>query len=324
MRTILIPNKRLCSGTILSLVVGFFVLIQPVASRAGDSFFLLGAGGVKGIYFPVAERLCDLVNRRIRAHGHRCGMAATGGSGENIKGVLDGRFLFAIVQSNTILSDDGMDDMERIGVVATLHPEPIHVAVRKGEGFETIGDLANGIVNIGDVASGTRGLAKELLFAAGVEVPEEHQRFFDPSDQAIRLCQGDVDALIFVSGIRNSSMTEAHLRCDVRLLPVGPELAKTMSDRVPGLEPVTIPAGSYSEQEEPVESLGPVARIIAPVDAPGEIVQLMAKTVSGAYGSANDAHPALRELTEDSTSLLFPGERIHPALLVRPQMRPRK
>ncbi|QBX35133.1 TAXI family TRAP transporter solute-binding subunit [Paracoccus liaowanqingii] len=269
------------------------------AAENMDRFFLLGAGEVKGIYFPIASEICRSINRHSLAHGWRCGIAASSGSKENLQQLEDGTLTFAVIQSNIALSSSSIDGNQPLfKTVASLHSEPVHLLVQARSSISSLDDLGRALINIGDQSSGTRDIALSLLDAAGIKKEDYQLLDYDAGSQAGRLCDGDVDALIWVSGIRNSSTAEAYRRCDVRLLPIPIAIAAKVMQQMPGLLPIVIPADTYLGQTVEVSSFGPVAQVVASANAPEELVALLTRAIVGDLGDVRPSHPALSNLSQ--------------------------
>ncbi|WP_299770862.1 TAXI family TRAP transporter solute-binding subunit [uncultured Tateyamaria sp.] len=299
-------SNNLLFSFVLSLALGGSA-VQAQEQR----FFLFASGSVKGIYFPLAAHICKTINRRALNRGLRCGLVATGGSVDNLKGVVSGDYAFAIVQSNLLRSNGAENEDQPVKVVASLYPEPIHIVVREPSEIMTLSDLDGAIVNFGDEGSGTLSLAEALMKAADLSVPPSHIRRFGASEQTAKICNGSLDALIWVSGLRNSAMSEAFNRCALRLIPLDENVQQAMIRADPSLELMQIPAGTYRTQERPVMTVGPYARIVASENTSNALVGIVTETLLGSLSDVRQIHPTLRELSQTKLKSLFPGEELH-------------
>ncbi|UWR91703.1 TAXI family TRAP transporter solute-binding subunit [Phaeobacter inhibens] len=295
-------------GLALFLSVAF-ATSGPLRAQDADRFFAFGSGGVKGIYFPIAAEICRSVNAHAFAHGYRCGIVATNGTVENYEGLKDGKLTFAIVQSNAMAARSVRPP--DLATIAALHPEPLHVAVRASSEIRFLTDLTHRSVNVGVPQSGTRQIALALIEVAALDIALDRRLALGPNTQAQRLCDGTVDALFWVSGLGNPSMAEAHRRCPVRLLEIPADMVDAIFTRVPGLSPMTIPAGTYRNQEDAVATFGPVARVVTRADTPGDLVRLLADAIAGDYGDIRRTLPALADLSDADLARLVPNEVHH-------------
>jgi TRAP transporter TAXI family solute receptor len=284
-------------------------------SQGTDRFFTFGSGQVKGIYFPLVAEVCRSVNQRTLTHGWRCGISASEGSEANLLGLKRQTLTFGIVQSNLVLATSEEDNSGvAVATVASLIPEPVHILVRESSSILRVDDLEGASINIGEAFSGTRKIAVSLLEAAEIEISEHQLHSYDPGSQARRLCEGDIDVVIWVSGIGNSSMTEAHRHCSVRLLDIPEVLTAQVLADIPGLTTITIPKGTYPNQVASVASFGPIARVVSREDTPEALVDLVYQALTGGI-DRRSAHPLLLNLSDGDLAQFFPSEAVHPAVV---------
>ncbi len=175
--------------------------------------------------------------------------------------------------------------------VASLFPEPVHVVVRDDSPFNSISDLTERRVALGNVASGTRQTALALLAAAGIDV-----RGLGPVDQGNpqsaldKLAAGELDAVIEVVAAPWRQLVMTSEGVALRLLPLDADTVAKMTGTVPGLVALSIPARTYAGQEAPVPTVSATALLVARRDVPdAEVVNtlnlLYAAAASGTAGA---------------------------------------
>ncbi|MDB5656833.1 MAG: immunogenic protein precursor, partial [Tardiphaga sp.] len=82
------------------------------------------------------------------------------------------------------------------------------------------------------------------------------------------------------------------------------------------LKPLTVPAGSYPHQNQPIASLGSWSYILARADLPDEVAYRLARTLHGAEAALAARLPQAGETTAANTVAAAPrGELIHPGVL---------
>src|SRR5215471_7103372 len=60
----------------------------------------LGTGELSGVYYPVGEAICEIVDRNTNKNGMRCSVEGTAGSAYNLDAIRNGDLEFGIVQSD--------------------------------------------------------------------------------------------------------------------------------------------------------------------------------------------------------------------------------
>jgi uncharacterized protein len=63
-------------------------------------FASVGAGETNGIYYPLGDVICGIVNQNLHESGIRCSREMTPGSVYNVEALRDGELEFALVQSD--------------------------------------------------------------------------------------------------------------------------------------------------------------------------------------------------------------------------------
>jgi len=148
---------------------GAVAVLAVAGPAAGERPVVIGAGGVTGLYFPVAGAIADAVEAH-RPEGPAVAVESTGGSMENLVRLRLGELDFALARSD-LLQDaaagsgafTGSEPFEAARAVFALHPEPLTVIARADAGIAGIGDLAGARVNLGPPDTATRRLSERVL-----------------------------------------------------------------------------------------------------------------------------------------------------------------
>ena len=76
-------------------------VVPPATARAGDEVFAsVGTGELNGVYYPVGNAICEIVNPDLSIDGVRCSPETTPGSVYNIHAIESGELGFGIVQAD--------------------------------------------------------------------------------------------------------------------------------------------------------------------------------------------------------------------------------
>lgn len=286
-----------------------------------DQFITVGTGGVTGVYYPTGGAICRLVNKDRKTHGIRCSVESTGGSVYNGRTIRQGELDIGIMQSDVqaeAVSGTGAfkadDPYKGLRSLFSVYSEPLHVMARADSGIVDIASMKGKKVNIGNPGSGTRGLAEMLLRYSGVSSDDfAVATDMQSSEQASALCNGTIDATIWVAGLPNGSAQEATSSCNVRILPLsGPGIDKLLAEN-PAFARATIPGGMYAGNPTDTVSWGPKATVVTSDKLDDDVAYAIVKAIFDNFSDFKKLHPAFGPLTtkkmisEGLTAPLHPG-----------------
>ncbi|MCA8879506.1 MAG: TAXI family TRAP transporter solute-binding subunit [Rhodobacteraceae bacterium] len=296
-------------------------LASAAAAAEADRFVVIGTGGVTGVYFPAGGAICRLVNREIDTLHLRCAVESTGGSVANVDALRDGDISFGVVQSDVqydAVKGTGpfadKDAFDGLRSVFSLHAEPFTVVARADAGIATFDDLKGKRVNIGNPGSGQRSTMEVVMAAKGWAVSDLGEVSELPAaDQATALCDGTIDAMVYVVGHPSGAVQSATADCDSVLVPVeGPEIAKLIADH-PYYREAVIPGGTYRGNDADVATFGVGAALLTTESEDDETVYQLVRTVFENFDEFRKLHPALAHLDKNEmvsaalTAPLHPG-----------------
>ena len=143
-----VPLLQRIAFTLLAML-GIAAAMLPLSARGGqETFASIGTGELNGIYYPVGNAICQIVNRDLRTYGVRCSPEATPGSVYNIEALRTGELELGIVQSDVqFAAHDGEDrwnDRAFRGLrsVLSLYPELVTVIARSDSYIRDLAGLA--------------------------------------------------------------------------------------------------------------------------------------------------------------------------------------
>mgnify|MGYP001040259084 FL=1 len=291
------------------------------ASAQGVNFITIGTGGVTGVYYPTGGAICRLVNKDRKEHGIRCSVESTGGSVYNTRTIRQGELDFGVVQSDVqaaALAGTGAFENDgaypELRALFSVHPEPVHVMARADSGITDVESMKGMKVNIANPGSGTRVLAETLLRYSGIETSDfALAAELKSSEQSAALCDGKIDATIWVAGLPNGSSQEATSTCDVNIIPLaGPAIDQLLAENS-AYAAATIPGGMYPGNPDDVPSWGPKATFVTSAETPDHVVYAVVAGVFNNFSDFKRLHPAFGRLVEDEmivdglTADLHPG-----------------
>ncbi len=295
--------KKFAVGALLAATV---VGSSTAGFAQEQQFISIGTGGVTGVYYPTGGAICRLVNRNRDEHGIRCSTESTGGSVYNLNTIRSGELDFGIVQSDwqyhayngtSTFEDAGPN--EDLRAVFSVHPEPFTLVVHPDSGIESFMDLQGKRVNVGNPGSGQRATMEVLMEELGWTMDD----FSVASELAAAqmpgaLCDGRIDAYVYVVGHPSANITEAASTCGAQLVNVQNEAVDALVSENPYYRVATIPGGMYPENPDDVTTWGVGATFVSSATVPEDVVYTVVKAVFDNFDDFKELHPAFQALKE--------------------------
>ncbi|MSU89094.1 TAXI family TRAP transporter solute-binding subunit [Rhodobacteraceae bacterium 2CG4] len=306
--------------TLLAAVAAATMLAGGPALAQEQTFISIGTGGVTGVYYPTGGAICRLVNRERKEHGIRCAVESTGGSVYNINTIKAGELEFGVAQSDwqyhayNGTSQFADNPFPGIRAMFSVHPEPFTLLVRADSGITSFEELKGRRVNVGNPGSGQRATMEVVMDAFGLTMDDfSLATEYKGSEMAQQLCDNNIDAMIYTIGHPAAAIEEATTTCNVDLIDVvGEPIDKLVSENS-YYRVATIPAGTYTGQDEDNTTFGVGATFVSSEDVPEEVAYVVAKAVMENLDDFRNLHPAFanlkaEEMVQDGLSApLHPG-----------------
>ncbi|MFG6159961.1 TAXI family TRAP transporter solute-binding subunit [Halomonas sp. 1390] len=294
------------STRLLAALLGGLLLSGPVAAQDEEPLVIATASPA-GVYHVVGRALCRTLDIPCQAQ-------PTDGSSANLRGLRRGDLTLALAQSDLHLyaalgtegfQKDGADDALRS--VFSLHNEPFTLVVRRDAGIHRLEDITGHAVNIGNPGSGQRGTMLRLMDAEGWSRSDFRSVHHLPADQqAMELCHGNIDAMVYTVGHPNASVAKAIRLCDAMLVDVEGDVIDLLVAAYPYFTRAWIPADLYGPDQPAVQTFGVKATLVASEATDPELVYRLVAAVFDDFERFKASHPALGALT--------PEEMIHDGL----------
>ena len=206
----------------------------------------------------------------------------------------------------------------RLKILAAMYSSPGMFVVRADSPYKTIRDLVGKSVAFGAKGSGLPVMSRFMLDGLGLKQDEDFQSLYldHAGDGPAMVLDGRVAAL-WGAGIGWPGFTTlAGSPGGARFIaPDADEIARIKAKHA-FLKPMTIPAGSYPNQNTPVESLGSWSFILARADLPDGVAYRLARTLHGAEVTFCKKLAQACETTAANTVAAAPNvELIHPGVM---------
>lgn len=289
------------------------------AASAQQQFVSIGTGGITGVYYPAGGAICRMVNKDRKEHGIRCSAESTGGSVYNVDALQAGELEFGVAQSDVQFNaHTGKEQwngkpFEGLRSVFAVHAEPVTIVARKDAGIRNITDLKGTRVNIGNPGSGTYATWEVIESALGWQRSDLAMAGdLKSAETRQALCDNQIDAYYWLVGHPSALTQETLMSCDSNLVNAqAPEIDRLVEEN-PYYRKATIPAGTYSGQDEDIDTFGVGATFVTSADVPEEVVYIVVKAVFDNIDEFRSLHPAFANLKEEEMITESLSAPLHP------------
>lgn len=282
-----------------ALLAAALVAATPAAA---DSHLTLGTGSRAGVYYEAGRALCRLTE--TAAAGIACEAAASEGSLANLRDLRAGRLQLAIAQSDwhyhAVHGSDELAADEPDGNLRSLfslHGEAFLLVARRDARIAGLQDLSGKRVNIGNPGSGQRGTMEILMRQMGWERASfARVEELPAAQQSMALCNDHVQAMVYVVGLPNESVSQAARLCDAVIVEVSGRSVDILTAKYPFYLPMTVPGGLYAGNPRDVRTFGVTATVVSSAAVDAEAVYAFTRAVFENLDALRQAHPAFRGL----------------------------
>ena len=294
----------------VSLVLAFVLCLSLVGCGGGGSTkMIMGTGGPIGTYYAFGGILGQYIKNNA---GIDVNVVSTDGSKANIQSIAAGDYQMGFTQSDVMsYAWDGLRSFDGAAVksfrvVAGLYAETVQLITTDPE-IKSVADLKGRSVSIGAPGSGVYFNAIDVLSAAGLTVDDINAQYQDFGGSADSLKDGKIDAAFIVAGAPTPAVVElCTTNANARLVPIDGALADKLMKDCPFYSALTIPAGTYANQDKDVVTVTVKATLIVTADASEEDVYNLTKAIFDntdaiAKENAKGAELSLQNATEGIT-----------------------
>ena len=254
-------------------------LFCGAASAQSLEVINIGSGDIDGGYYHTAKTICGLINRQRERKLH-CSPDPTVGSIYNLQLLEDGELDFALVQSDWHqaayhgsgrFNGKAFSDLRS---VMSIYPEVITILVGRDSEIYAVKDIVGKRIDIGPPSSGRHGTASLVFENLGMDLTSALEVLELRTDNSITaLCDGSIDASVFVVGHPSNLIATALSECGARILRLsGPKLAKVFAE-TSEISSAAISANHYPELQADVESYAVFATLVTRADVSENLVK---------------------------------------------------
>ena len=186
----------------------------------------------------------------------------------------------------------------RLKILTAIYSNPGMFVVRADSPYKTIHDLVGQPVAFGAKGSGLPILARYVLDGLGLKQDEDFKAIYlDRAGDGPAMVEDGRVAALWGAGIGWPGFAAvASSASGARFIAPSAEEITRIRAKHAFLKPLTVPAGSYPKQSEPIASLGSWSFVLTREDLPDDVAYRLAKTLHGARGDLlQEARAGLRD-----------------------------
>ncbi|WFU39513.1 TAXI family TRAP transporter solute-binding subunit [Bradyrhizobium sp. CB82] len=206
----------------------------------------------------------------------------------------------------------------RLKILTAIYSNPGMFVVRADSPFKTIRDLVGQPVAFGAKGSGLPILSRYVLDGLGLKQEEDFKAIYlDRAGEGPAMVEDGRVAALWGAGIGWPGFAAvASSPSGARFIAPSAEEIARIRAKHSFLKPLTVPAGSYPKQTEPIASLGSWSFVLTREDLPDDIAYRLAKTLHGAEAVFCKKLAQACETTAANTVAAVPKpELIHPGVM---------
>ena len=295
-------------------------LVLPGLATAQDRvFFGIATGGTGGTYYPLGGMLAQLISNKVVLGGKKLSATAetSGASVGNAQLLgrkeVESAFVAADILDQAYKGQGQFDGkpIKNLRALGALYPEQVQLVTLASANVMSVKDLKGKSVSSGSPGSGQWQLLGDLLEAYGMtrkDVGEDLSSFAQSVD---KIKDGNLVASLITAGAPTSSITDLANAREIRLVPLaGPEI-DALRKKQPYYAQVTLPAGTYKGQTQPVQTLAVMAIWATNDSLPEQTAYEVTKALYENTETLGQVHPKGKEISL-KTALLSVSIPLHP------------
>ncbi|MGX4773634.1 TAXI family TRAP transporter solute-binding subunit [Bradyrhizobium guangdongense] len=206
----------------------------------------------------------------------------------------------------------------RLKILTAIYSNPGMFVVRADSPYRTIHDLVGQPVAFGAKGSGLPILARYVLDGLGLRQDEDFKAvYLDRAGDGPAMVEDGRVAALWGAGIGWPGFAAvASSASGARFIaPDAEEIARIRAKHA-FLNPLTVPAGSYPGQSEPIASLGSWSFVLTREDLPDDIAYRLAKTLHGVEPTfCRKLAQACETTAANTVAAALKPELIHPGVM---------
>ena len=231
----------------------------PAAEKSHDPVVInFPTAGESGALYAVGAAITNLWDTEI-SYVSASSQASKGGI-ENLNLTSEGEAQVSIaISSNCYQCLNGTDSFEGyayedLKVIGGLYFNPNQMVVTANSGIDSVAGVKGKHFAVAAAGSSVEGECMNHFTAAGLNYPDDIQaEYIAFGDAADMLQNGTIDGAWIMSGAPAAAVTQA-CTAGCKLVNIGDDIISTLQKDYPWYASMTIPAGTYPNQDKDVQT----------------------------------------------------------------------
>ncbi len=239
-----------------AILIAVMLFCMSAVSSGAEEFINIATGPTGGTYYPVGAAMSKIWTDHIQ--GVKASAQSTGGTINNIQLLSDGDAEVAFADGLYYDAYNGNKNYKDkpqtfMRAMVSLYPEAIHMLVAKDSDIKSLKDLKGKRVSVGAVGGSTMFTAYQLMRLAGLD-PEKDitPENLGHADTVAAFADKRIDASVTIGAMGIASAVETTTLGTAHLINIPEDVINKICEETPYFSPLTIPAGTYKNQTEPI------------------------------------------------------------------------
>ncbi|CAK6552703.1 MAG: TRAP-type putative transport system, periplasmic component [Candidatus Midichloria mitochondrii] len=288
-----------------------------------DTNISIATGSGYGVYYPIGNNICRLINHDRKSLGLRCKTELSMGAPHNLSMLQNGEVDFALVQSDwakygfygVTSSSQKIKANNQLRFIMSLHDEDLMLLVRRDSNIKAIDQLKGSIISSGSVDSNSSisTMLDGLINVKGWKYSDfKSINSIKLDEQANSLCNKAIDVLTIVSGAPNTIVSEAASDCEISILPFDEATITAITQKYNEFFGGSIEPGIYPGINRTVPTIAAKAVLVTNASTSDKIVYGVTRIIMENLENLKKVHPSLAELDRISMVTLGRTIEMHP------------
>lgn len=289
----------------------------PVALAANKINLSFPTAATTGALYPLGAGIANLWNTKLDTVNARVQASNGGIQNLNLLKSKDAQVSFA-VSSITYEALHGLRgfkdrDYKDVRVLAGLYYNPNQVVARTEADVNSLADFKGKRFAPGSAGGTTEVESRVHFTAAGLKYPDDIKAQFVGFTESIDLMRNkQLDGAWIMAGMPTAAVTEMCSTAGGKLVPISDDIIKKLQAEYPWYSTFTIPAGTYDNQKEDVQTTAVKMLLLTDASMPDDLVYSLAKSFWENLPELTKAHAVMKTVTPDMAVKDLAGIPLHP------------
>ncbi len=298
--------KKFFIVSLIALMLAAFTGCGEQQKAMEQKEFKMVTGDISGTYYPIGVAIAEVINKEIP--NFNISVDSSKGSIDNIKRIKEGLADFAIIQNDIAyyaLNGAEMfrnDKVESLRAIASLYPETCQFVTLADKKIKSISELRGKKVAVGSEGSGAEANARQILEAYGLTYEDIDAQYLSFSDGSEALKNGKVEAAFLNAGFPTKAVENIASTNKIQILPIDKERSTILTNLYPYYTKTTIPSGTYSGQNEAVDTVSVMAIFVTSNKIDDSTGYNIAKAIFSNTDKLESAHSVGKLITKSNAN----------------------